>query len=403
MTTAALGYPLQDLVARGAGHTAREIAQQPDLWHAVTASVASGREQSEAFLRPLLDRPDLRIILTGAGTSAFAGQILAPTLSRQLGRRVDAVPTTDIVSNPRNCFAEDLPTLLVSFARSGDSPESVAATQLADQCLSECYHLIVTCNRDGDLHRDHSGADRSLMLLMPEQSNDQGFAMTSSFTCMILGALLTLGPAADDSLVDRLATAAEQVLYARGLDAAALAARGYERIVYLGSGALTGLARESALKVLELTAGRVVSYFDSPLGFRHGPKSLLDERTLALIYLSDDPYTRAYDLDIVEELRQSMGPSNVVVVTATESDRLTTDGTWFLKGLDGVGDTALALPFVVVAQLLALHFSLAAELTPDTPFPSGEVNRVVQGVTIHPLYGYPPQHPPGASHHKCVP
>ena len=386
MIATSLGYTLPELEARGAQHTAREIFQQPAVWREVGTTVLSRRESTEAFLCPLLERSDLRIVLTGAGTSAFAGEILAPALSRELRRRVDAVPTTDIVSNPRERFAEDRPTLLVSFARSGDSPESVAATELADQCLTEVYHLVVTCNPAGELYRRHVGADRSLVLLMPERANDQGFAMTSSFTGMMLATWLTLSRSTtEDGLAERLAVAAEQVLAARGAPARALAEHGYKRVVYLGSGPLAGLARESALKLLELAAGSVVSYFDSALGFRHGPKSVLDDRSLAVVYLSNDPYTRQYDLDIADELREALGPDNVVVITARGSGGLSEGAAWWIEGLDDVGDAALALPFVVCAQLLGLTFSLALGRTPDNPFPSGAVSRVVQGVTIHGL------------------
>ena len=381
-----LGLSPDQLEKQGAGHTAREIAQQPAVWRETGTIVSSHREAADAFLRPLLGRPDLRIVLTGAGTSAFAGEILAPALSRRLGRRVDAVATTDIVSSPNEHFAEDRPTLLVSFARSGNSPESVAATELADACLSECHHLVLTCDAGGRLYRDHSGADRSLALLMPETANDQGFAMTSSFTSMILAAWLLLGDVAPEGLVERLAAATERVLSTRSEDVRELASAGYGRIVYLGSGSLKGLARESALKLLELTAGAVVTYFDSPMGFRHGPKSVLDEHTLVILYVSGDPHTRQYDLDVLAELRRSMRrPGSVIAVTATPDAGADAQGTWPIDGLDGVEDPALALPFVLVAQLLGLYFSLALGRTPDNPFPDKEVNRVVQGVTIYPL------------------
>lgn len=385
MISASLGYSLADLDARGAQHTAREIFQQPALWREVGDEVVSRREKTEAFLRPLLERPDLRIVLTGAGTSAFAGQVLAPALSKSLRRRVEAVSTTAIVSSPLECFAGDQPTLLVSFARSGDSPESVAATELAERCLTEVYHLVVTCNLAGELRRRHSRTDRSLVLLMPERSNDQGFAMTSSFTCMMLATWLTLmGPNVDDGLASRLAVSAERVLATQGGAARALAERGFERVVYLGSGSLAGLARESALKLLELTAGGVVSYFDSALGFRHGPKAVLDDHTLAIVYLSNDPYTRQYDLDIAEELRQALGTESVIAIRAGLDGPGDTDP-WHIEGLCDVGDAAAALVFVLSAQLLGLQFSLALGRTPDNPFPSGAVNRVVQGVQIHTL------------------
>jgi tagatose-6-phosphate ketose/aldose isomerase len=355
------------------------------VWREVNNMVTLRRDDIDAFLRPLLADPDLRVVLTGAGTSAFAGEILAPALSRRTGRRVDAVATTDIVSNPEECFADDRPTLLISFARSGNSPESVAATEFADRFLSECHHLVLTCNRSGRLYKEHARAADSFVLLMPEATNDQGFAMTSSFTSMTLAAWLVLGAVADpDELVGRLAAAAERLLAARQEDIRRLASSGYERIVYLGSGPLKGLAHESSLKLLELTAGEIVTYFESPLGFRHGPKSILDDRTLAVSYISGDPYTRKYDLDLLAELKRSMRPGSVIAIAATDAGK-DDPNVWLLEGLEGVEDAALALPFVVVAQLLGLCFSLVLGYTPDNPFPNQEVNRVVQGVSIHPL------------------
>ena len=386
VTTSDLGYASAELAARGAGHTAREIAQQPALWRAVARQARQRRQQSETFLRPLIDRPDMRVVLTGAGSSAMIGEVLAPVLSLELGRRVEAVATTDLVANPRESFAGDRPTLLVSFARSGDSPESVAAVTLAEQCLTELHHLVVTCHRDGELHGRFAGDDGSLLLLLPAESNDVGFAMTSSFTCMLLAARLTLGRTVPgEQLVGRLAEAAEQVLDNGSRLARSLAGRGYHRIVYLGSGPLTGLARESALKVLELTAGAVVSTADSALGFRHGPKSVLDADTLVVVHASNDPYTRQYDDDIVAELRRALPPRDVVAVMARSGDDRPDDHALWLPGLDDVDDAALALPFAVFAQLIGLHFSLTAGRTPDNPFPDGEVNRVVRGVSIHPL------------------
>jgi tagatose-6-phosphate ketose/aldose isomerase len=369
-----------------AGATGREITQQPAMWRQVAADLASRRDAVRAFLGPLLSLDDLRIVLTGAGTSAFAGQILAPPLAGRLRRRVDAVATTDIVSNPAEVFAEDLPTLLVSFARSGDSPESVAATVLADRSLTSVHHLVITCNPDGELASVHGKADRSFVLLMPPETNDKGFAMTSSFTSMVLAAWLALAPDAQDpEAVGRVADAGTALLRERADAVAEFAARGYQRIVYLGSGPLTGLARESALKVLELSAGAVVSYFDSSLGFRHGPKSVIDGRSLAIVYLSNNPYTRRYDEDIAVELREQMGEGNVIVVGAKPSTRL--GSAWTVPGLDDASDILVSLPFVLVAQLFALGTSLSLGLTPDTPSPSGQVNRVVKGVTVHPYEG----------------
>ncbi len=360
--------------------TAREIAQQPRVWRELADSLESQRQRVEEFLAPLLAREDLRIVLAGAGTSAFAGQIVAPGLTRALRRRVDAVATTDLVGNPRDHLAEDVPTLLVSFARSGDSPESPAAVRLADELVSDCSHLVLTCNPDGALYRTlNGGKGRSLALVMPSGTNDRGFAMTSSVTCMVLAALTVLGGFRD---VARLADAAAAALPELGKRARALVEVPADRFVYLGSGPLAGVARESALKLIELTAGRVVSYSDSSLGFRHGPKSVLTGTTLVVVYLSNDPYTRRYDLDIVRELRRTLPAERVVSVGCLDD---ADEESWSFPALGHLPDAAVAPVLLLVAQHIALARSLSLGLDPDNPFPANEVNRVVRGVTIHEL------------------
>ena len=188
---------------------------------------------------------------------------------------------------------------------------------------------------------------------------------------------------ATESLAERLATAAERVLAARYENLRELASSGYERVIYLGSGPLKGLAHESALKMLELTAGAVMTSYESPMGFRHGPKSLLNDDTLAIVYVSGDPYTKKYDLDLLYELQKSMRPGSVIAVTTdpdvvsgsapgsgTGSEASEEHIVWLLEGLEGVEDPVLALPYVLIAQLLGLYCSLELGYAPDTPSPA---------------------------------
>jgi tagatose-6-phosphate ketose/aldose isomerase len=363
------------------GATILEIGQQPDAWREVASQTD---DRTAGFLRDVTSRPNLRIILTGAGSSAFAGEIAAPALRRHLNRRVEAVPTTSIVASPLDYLERHTPTLMVSFGRSGNSPESLATTALADEFVDEVWHLVLTCDRAGELGRAHAGRENSLVVYMPERTNDAGFAMTSSLTSMLLSCLLMLGPA-ERADAEALAGAAEHVV---GLqpDIRALARTKKQRFVYLGSGPLEGLARESALKLLELTAGEVVTYFDSPLGFRHGPKSVLDADTLVVVYVSTDPHTRRYDLDIVGEIRAQLGSDGVTVIS-TEPIPAALGDAIVLPGLDGLDDSSVALAYLVFAQYLALFTALECGKTPDNPFPDGEVSRVVRGVTIYPTRG----------------
>jgi tagatose-6-phosphate ketose/aldose isomerase len=74
-------------------------------------------------------------------------------------------------------------------------------------------------------------------------------------------------------------------------------------VVYLGSGPLEALAKEAALKILELTGGEVLSVANSALGFRHGPKAMVNRETLVLMFRSSDPLARRYEGDLLEELR----------------------------------------------------------------------------------------------------
>lgn len=363
--------------------TAREIAQQPDVWAEVVDIVDAARPALDAFIGALSALPASRIVLTGAGTSAFIGDVLHAPLTRTTGARIDSVATTDIVANPQDVFAEDVPTLLVSFARSGLSPESVAATRLADQVLSDVRHLIITCDATGDLYRAHDGRADSLVLLMPRAANDVGFAMTSSFTSMLLAALLAFDPAVRTA-VPAVARAARTLLSSRDAEFRALGRTPYERIVYLGSGPLQGLAREAALKTLELTAGSTVGMSNSTLGFRHGPKSALNDRTLIVVFVSSNPYTRRYDVDLLHELQATPGGHTVLAVTESPLPA-TVAYQWTLTEAAGLDDIVLTLAYVVVAQSIALNRSRALGLSTDNPFPSGEVNRVVQGVRIHPL------------------
>jgi len=361
-----------------ASWTRREILQQAGTLRATQAILRDRQPAIDAFLAPLLAREELRIILTGAGTSAFIGDSLVPWLSAVLDRPVEAIATTDIVSAPTLHLRSDVPTLLVSFGRSGSSPESIAAVDLVDTIVGSAHHLIITCNADGELARRAGG--NTHVVVLPEATHDRAFAMTSSFTAMMFAALsIFTGIAAMEGRADMIAPAVAAAIAAADAPMAALSARGFDRVVYLGSGLFKGLAREAALKLLELTDGALVTTFDTPLGFRHGPKTIVTDRTLVIVFVSNDPLTRRYDLDIIEELRRDGRCGAVLAISAQPID----GEAIVVAGLEHAADADLLFPFIVPAQLFGLHNSLRLGLTPDTPNASGTVNRVVQGVRIH--------------------
>ena len=364
--------PVAEAALQGADWTIREIVQQPDVWAEVLEQIEARRDELEGWLKPLLDQRDLRIILTGAGTSAYAGQMLAPALTQRLGRRVEAIATTDIVGSPLQYLLPAVPTLLVSFARSGSSPESVAAVELAENLVGDCHHLILCCNSQSELAKIAKTAKDARCVFMPAAALDQSFAMTSSFTCMVVATLALLS--SDAVQANHAIAAARSVLSLPSDLTASAVGDGLTRVAFLGSGTLQGLAVEAALKMLELSGGKTDCYSESALGFRHGPKFVVDGQTLVVLLTNSDPYTRKYDLDIADELERDGIARRVIRLER------------FIHQEDAqLSEEWLGLVYIVACQLLAYRNAVVLGNSPDNPCPSGEVNRVVQGVVVHPF------------------
>ena len=383
-----LDYTKEELLELGAEITTREIYQQPDVWKEAFEAYQEKREEIAAFLQDIADKHDyIKVILTGAGTSAYVGDTLVPYFKEVYDERkwnFNAIATTDIVANPQTYLKKEVPTVLVSFARSGNSPESVATVDLAKALVDELYQVTITCAAEGELALQAHGDDRNLLLLQPAASNDAGFAMTSSFTSMMLTALLVFDPeefSVKSKRFEVLSNLSRKVLD-NAADVKELVDLEFNRVIYLGAGPFFGLAHEAQLKILELTAGQVATMYESPVGFRHGPKSLINEDTVVLVFGTTTDYTRKYDLDLIREVAGDQIARRVVLL----SDQA--------FGLENVKEVALGcggvlndvyrvFPYIVYGQLFALLTSLKVGNRPDTPSPTGTVNRVVQGVIIH--------------------
>ena len=383
-----LDYTKEELLELGAEITTREIYQQPDVWKEAFEAYQEKREEIAAFLQDIAAKHDyIKVILTGAGTSAYVGDTLVPYFKEVYDERkwnFNAIATTDIVTNPQTYLKKEVPTVLVSFARSGNSPESVATVDLAKALVDELYQVTITCAAEGELALQAHGDDRNLLLLQPAASNDAGFAMTSSFTSMMLTALLVFDPeefSVKSKRFEVLSNLSRKVLD-NAADVKELVDLEFNRVIYLGAGPFFGLAHEAQLKILELTAGQVATMYESPVGFRHGPKSLINEDTVVLVFGTTTDYTRKYDLDLVREVAGDKIARRVVLL----SDQA--------FGLENVKEVALGcggvlndvyrvFPYIVYGQLFALLTSLKVGNRPDTPSPTGTVNRVVQGVIIH--------------------
>jgi tagatose-6-phosphate ketose/aldose isomerase len=378
--------PLSDSSAwqrLGGADTAAEIAQQPALWNRLAEDLAQAGERVQTFLGDCLNDPRQRVLFTGAGSSGFIADLVADRINAQWPAEVRAVHTTSLLTHPSLYLQRDRPTLLVSFARSGSSPESVAAVELLRAQVEHARFLDITCNPEGELAKRGAGREDTCTLLMPAASCDRAFAMTSSLSCMLLAALSVFDDAPWPQRIERLPQLAGLVregLAQWDAPAAALAQRPFHRVIYLASGPLEALAREAALKLLELTAGRVLALANTPLGFRHGPKSTLDGDTLVVVVRSAHALARRYEQDLLDELRRDGIAGQVLAIGPHADIGADDDHTLRVPALD---DTWLAPVWLSFAQMYALQRSAALGLTPDNPFPDGTVNRVVKGVTIH--------------------
>lgn len=378
----------------GASHTAKEIAQQPRLWNETKDILLFNRDRILTFLKSVENKHDqLRIILTGAGTSAFVGDTVLPYLKQTVNNKkivVESIATTNIVSNPYSYLSKELPTIMISFARSGNSPESLAAIHLGEQVIDDFYGIVFTCNQDGLLAQKKKNDHNHLVIYMPEEANDQGFAMTSSFTTMLFSALLLFNIDQIhtwEKKVDELIQAGHSIISGSEQSIKQLANSSFQKVVYLGSGVFEGLAREASLKLLELTGGTIPSTFDTSLGFRHGPKSILDKDTVVFVFLSSNPYTRQYDLDILEEIYKETNRGKVVAISSLK-DQVAEEYSdlFYYVDLPKISeDIFLTFPFILYAQTFAMYKSINLGFSPDNPSPLGVVNRVVKGVTIHPF------------------
>lgn len=381
------GFTQEELSNLKATYTANEIYQQPELWKETLNIVENNKDAINKFLEKNLNKDNVRIILTGAGTSAYVGDTIYLYLAKKLGKRVEAITTTDFVSNPDEYIDENANTLLVSYARSGNSPESVGTYDLFEKKVKNLAHIVVTCNKEGELAKKSQEKEGNLVLIMPEKSNDKSFAMTSSFTCMTLATLLLFDIAnleKNKKIVEELATKGQASLDNQWKDAKAISDLGAERIVYVGSGALKGLCHEMALKNLELTSGKQVTVCESILGFRHGPKSIINNNTLVIFLCSTNYYTALYDYDLIKEVYNDEGTQKVAVLSYFDRENLKEISHKYITANGSkLDDTFIAFNYIILGQMISFFNSLRLEISPDNPRPDGTVNRVVQGVIIH--------------------
>jgi tagatose-6-phosphate ketose/aldose isomerase len=349
-------------------HTWREIQQQPLLWPTTVERVNAAMERLD--LKAKLE--DARVVITGAGTSAFASISAAAAWPK-----ARAVASTDLLLETER-YVSDM-NVLLSLARSGNSPESVAVVDRVHRIRPGIPQLAITCNAQGAL----ATSPVVKAVVLDPRANDQSLVMTSSFSNLALAGLCLATTYSMEAVIDSAVSEAERSLTVINQKMKDLACRVEERVLFLSSAPSFGWALEGSLKVLEMTAGRYPAIAETYLGLRHGPMSFVHPNTVVICLLANDPYTRCYELDLVRELREKNIGYLVGICDEADAEAapLFHD---VVPPLAAATADALRTPFEIVGpQLFGYHLSLATGLDPDSPSPSGVINRVVQGVRIY--------------------
>ena len=364
-------------------HTYREIRQQPQVWVKAYDIILARKAEIQSFLHANFNE-DYSIVLTGAGTSAYIGDALELALSK-INRGVRAIATTDIITDPGIYFDSSSKVLLVSFARSGNSPESVGTVKAVEKAAGKVVHIFITCNENGELAR--MKGDNILTILLPPETNDLSLAMTSSYSTMLLvcSMIARIDHIEEDGDSIRQLSSCVKAAMDKYEDAIReIAGRDFTRAIFLGSGPLKGVAEESRLKLQELTDGAVMCTFDSFLGFRHGPKALVNPESLLVYLLSSNPDVQRYELDLIRQIKSNNNvKASIVICQQKPALEEECYDLCVEIGLKGVQDYYACVSHIFVGQLLGYYKSLATGLCPDSPSVSGNISRVVEGVKLY--------------------
>lgn len=388
-----LNLPYLERLERGIVHTSAEIAQQPDTWQNTFSRLHDRMKEIRQFLTSCgfgnASAEKRRVFLIGAGTSDYIGRCLHHLLRQQWQCEIIVASSTSLLTEFTEYIQPGGRDLWISFSRSGDSPEGVAVIERALAELPNTRHLIVTCNAEGRMAHIASKSANALCIQLDDATNDRSLAMTSSFSNMVLaGQMLAHAWSTDryEPICKALVDAADEFLPVAAAAAADLAKCGVRRAYFLGSAALAGAAQEAALKLLELTSGRIKTTAEATLALRHGPMAALDRESLLVSFLSSAPCRKQYELDLLCEVgaknlvhsRVVVAGNGAVLLPATQADRLVAPQSQW-----DIPDLYRPVLDILFGQLLGFFFSIEVGLKPDSPSPDGVINRVVQNVDIY--------------------
>lgn len=368
--------------SRGLLHTPSEIAQQPETWHKTLLLFRQRSADLQQFLRGAYEERRT-IFLIGAGTSDYIGHAIAALLRHKWNTEVVVAASTDLLAGREDLLLPDRKYLWISFSRSGESIEGITVLEQALGSCPNILHLVVSCNAHSAMVRLAEQSENAYAVVLDDVVNDRGLAMTSSFTNMVVfgQAFATLWSGEDfEPTLAPMAQAAEFLLDSGAYLADELARDMTKSACFVGNGSLAAAARESALKVLELTSGAIQTISESTLALRHGPMSALNQQTVFTSFVSTHPKRCRYDLDLLNEIKYKQTVRSLVAVG---HDAPAADHVLFCDQFGRIPDSHRPAVDVIFGQLFGLFASVECGGMPDSPSPNGIINRVVQRFKIY--------------------
>lgn len=385
-----LSLPDAEKASRGLTHTPAEIAQQPDTWLSTFELFRKHQPRIVEFLSAAglsansTSKP--AVFLVGAGTSDYVGRAFAELLRKLWRCEVNVVPSTDLLTRADDRMLPPRKSFCISFSRSGGTAEGVAVLEKLRRSRPDVHHLVISCNAESRMIRENATADNVLAIALDDAVNDRGLAMTSSFSNMVVfGQCLAHAENIDGyrRILSQLAEAGRGLL-PQAADCAAAVAKGpFTKACFVGSGPLRVVAKESALKVVELTAGKTFTMSESALGLRHGPLAALDDETVFVCFLSGDPRVQKYEHDLLDDVAKKNLVKCSIVVAGSEAQNSRAQYNLAPPVSIAVDDDYRPVVDVILGQLLGLFFSMRWNLQPDSPSPNGAITRVVENLKIY--------------------
>lgn len=334
--------------------TLNEILSQPQVWQAALADF-----KQSARVAAILEQTKTRTewLFVGCGSSFYLAEAAAASWTLLTGQHARALPASELLlfSDLANATGSGLQSVIIS--RSGSTSEAVRAANLLSR---ESPTLGITCTADSDLER---ACHQTLHI---SSANEKSMVMTRSFTAMLLALQhLAASRAQRPDFLDALQRVAiqfqTQVQSMSQRVQAFVEKHSFADFVFLGQGPFHALAREAALKVMEMSCSYSQSFHT--LEFRHGPKAVVSPETCLTFFLSESAIEA--ESEVLAEMKELGGVTIAVCNLATDAIRRSSDLV-FEFGLDAPELAALAA-FVAPSQLLGFFTGLKKNLNPDEP------------------------------------